>query len=341
MILGLKKKQKPLEPTLRDFYDKRNKVVVIRNSRGIGDILNCRMLFKNFKNLHPDLHLTFACFEEYAELLKNHPYLDAVVDVEKLNKNDYMTSYDISNCCIKYESREMSKNTKHRAEIWAEYCGIKLLDYDMHLPYIGNDKIMDGILALRELRNRSLLQYNKNGRSVFFSPFAYEKLRSLTLEQINETVKMLRRKGLFVYSAHNEPLEALSSLDVPVLVGKTMTDWMSYIHAADYVVTVDTSNFHYAGAINKPLTGIFTHVDGKLRGKFYDFILVQKHRDNGDWPCGGPCYNYLYCTHPKCDAPVTGPNNQRTPLGLRPCVTELTLAEIEAGVDKMLSKWAI
>lgn len=341
MILGLKKKPKPTEPTLRDFYNKRNKVLIVRDARGIGDILNCRMLFKNFKTLEPDLHLTFACFEEYFELVKDHPCLDEVISIENIDKNNYMTSYDISNCCTKYESSEMNKNTKHRAEIWADHCGLSLKDHDMHLPFISREKLLDGSLSLKQLRNTSQLRHNNNGPNVLFSPIAYEKIRSLPDDRITEIVKYMRKKGLFVYSIHSAPISVLTALEVPVLTGRTFADWMSYIHAAHYVVTVDTSTFHYAGGINKPLTGIFTHVDGKLRGKFYDFVLVQKHRDNGDWPCGGPCYNYLYCSHPKCDAPVVGPNNQRTPLGLRPCVTELTMAEIEAGIDKMLDRWPI
>lgn len=335
MILGIKKKEKTLNKIpLRDFYNKRNKIIIIRNSRGIGDILNCRMLFKNFKKLMPDLHLTFACFPEYAGLIHDHPYVDAVVDSNKINKNDYMASYDISNCCIHYESSEMGNNKKHRAEIWANHCGIELKNHDMDLPFITKEKIAEGYATLKKFKKES-------GPNVFLSPVAYEKLRSLTLDQLVGTVKFLREKGLFVYSAHNEPVQMLNDLNIPVLIGKTLENWMSYIHAADYVVTVDTSSFHYAGGIGKPLTGIFTHVDGKLRGKFYDFILVQKHRNNGDWPCGGPCYNYLYCSHPNCAEPVIGPNNQRSPFGLRPCLTELSLDEIKAGIEKMLIKWNI
>lgn len=330
MIFGLKKKQKLVEPSLRDIYNKRNKVLLIRNARGIGDILCARMLFKNFKR--PNIHLTFACFQEYKELVKDHPYLDAVIGIEDIKKEDYMISYDISNCCIHYESKEMSRNTKHRAEIWADHCGLKLEDHNTFLPYISKEQIDKGEKLIRPLGK---------GKKVLFTPFAYEQLRSLPTELIKKTVGFIREQGMFVYSAHTDPSDVLESLNVPVLTAETLADWMSYIHAADYVVTVDTSNFHYAGAIGKPLTGIFTHVDGKLRGKFYDFILVQKHRDNGDWSCGGPCYNYLYCNHPKCDAPVVGPNNQRTPLGLRPCVTELTFGEIEDGIRKMLLRWPI
>lgn len=331
MILGIKKKQKVSEPSLRDIYNKRNKIVVIRNSRGIGDILNARMLLRNFKKLAPELHITFACFKEYFCLIQD--CVDDVIESSNVNKNDFMASYDISNCCIHYESREMSHNTKHRVEIWAEHCGLPLEDHDMGLPFISKEKINEGRLELNLLNTSEL--------RVLFCPIAHEKLRTLTKEQIEGVVEFLHGKKMFVYSTHKEPIKELENLNVPVLVGKTLEDWMSYVHAADYVVTVDTSTFHYAGGIGKPMTGIFTHVDGKLRGKFYDFVLVQKHRDNGDWPCGGPCYNFLYCSHPKCMEPVIGPNNQRSPLGLRPCLTELSLDEIKAGIEKMLIKWHI
>ncbi len=335
MLLKIKRKEKSLnEIPIREFYNKRNKVVIIRNSRGIGDILNCRMLFKDFKKIMPNLHLTFACFEDYFGLVKGHPCVDEVIHADKVVKSEYMASYDISNCCIHYESREMSKNKKHRAEIWAEHCGISLENHDMDLPFINKEKIADGCTALKSIRQNNKL-------SVFFSPIAFEKLRCLTDEQIIGTIKVLREKGLFVYSAHNTKLDQLEKQGVPVLIGKTLEDWMSYIHAADYVVTADTSNFHYAGGIGKPMTGIFTHVDGKLRGKFYDFILVQKHRDDGNWPCGGPCYNYLYCSHPNCTEPVVGPNNQRSPNGMRPCLTEITVDEIKIGIEKMLQRWPI
>src|SRR5581483_6911143 len=148
MIIGIKKKERTVSPiSLIDFYKKRNKVIVIRNSRGIGDILNVRMLLKNFKKLMPELNLTFACFEDYFCLVKD--CVDEVVNPSKINKNDYMASYDISSCCIHYESQTMSNNTKHRAEIWADHCGIKLEIHDMGLPFISNSKINEGYKTVK------------------------------------------------------------------------------------------------------------------------------------------------------------------------------------------------
>lgn len=319
--------------TLKEFYNKRNKIIIIRNARGIGDILNCRMLFKTFKTLMPESHLAFACYREYMDLVRLHPYLDEVIDVKDINKENYMISYDISTCCIHYESHKGINNDLHRADIWAKHCGIELQDHDMLLPFIPEEFLLHNYLKIKQLKNMFSSKYNKNGPSVLLCPWAFDPLRSLTHQQMVGLVDMLRRKGLFVYVTHNFEVPIMRELAVPVLVGKSLPEWLSFIHAADYVVSVDTATFHYAGGINKPLTGIFTYADGKLRGKYYDFVLVQKHKDNGNWPCG-PCYTYVNCTNSKCKNPTSFTE-------AKPCLTELTLREIEEGVDKMLEKWKI
>jgi ADP-heptose:LPS heptosyltransferase len=98
---------------------------------------------------------------------------------------------------------------------------------------------------------------------------------------------------------------------------------MSIIAAADYVISVDTAAFHLAGGLGKPLTGIFAWSDGKVYGKYFDFILVQKHRDNGNWDCG-PCFKFNSC-----------PKSREA---RKPCI-EFSVDEIYSGIEKMLEKW--
>jgi ADP-heptose:LPS heptosyltransferase len=328
MLLKLKKK--PPKLSIRDFYNKRNKILLMRDARGIGDILTCRMLFKAFKDTMPECHLTFACWKEYHDLVKDHPYVDEVIESRGLKRETYLISYEITTPCIYYESRKGINGDKHRADIWAEHCGLILTEHDMHIPFIPPETLIDGQLKLKQIRQMSLMINNKDNPSVLFSPLSYDKVRSLTDNQIKKTVEILRNKGLFVYSTHYQDVPILNQLDVPVLSCRTSAEWMALIHAANYVVTVDTATFHYAGGAKKPMVGIFTHVDGKLRGKYFDFILVQKHKDNGDWPCG-PCYTYTNCTNPRCEKDSD----------LRPCLTELKFNEIEEGIDKMLQKYSI
>ena len=319
--------------SLREFHQKRNKVLIVRNARGIGDILAHRMIFEDFKRIMPDMYLVFACPEAYHCLVKDHPFVDEAVDSVKMNRFNYLISYDTTTCDIKYECLEKPYATKSRPDVWAEHCGVKLENHNMHVPFIPNELIQSGVLQVHQLRGTTRKIYHKDAPSIFFCPFAFDKLRTLTDEQMAQTIEFMRKKGYFVYSAYYKSHPVFDELNVPLLTGRSIPEWLSLIQAADYVVSVDTATFHYAGGIGKPLTGIFTHADGKLRGMYYDFILVQKHRDNGDWPCG-PCYNHLKCTHSKCKKPLA----LNEP---KPCLTELTIKDITDGIEKMLEKWPI
>jgi ADP-heptose:LPS heptosyltransferase len=149
--------------------------------------------------------------------------------------------------------------------------------------------------------------------------------KNLNNMQITEVVKALRQRGCYVYSSHTGDIEILSKLEVPILQGG-LKKWMGYVYAADYVISVDTSTFHMAGGIKKPLVGIFTFTDGKIYGKFYKFKLIQKHRDNGDWSCG-PCYNWPAC-----------PKTDKNP---KPCLTEITSKMIMDGIEEMFKEWPL
>ena len=138
--------------------------------------------------------------------------------------------------------------------------------------------------------------------------------------------KKLQKMGCNVVALHKTPIEELRVNDVNTIWGISIKQWMGILEAADYVISVDTAAFHFAGGIKKPLVGIFTFMDGKTYGKYYDFVLVQKHRDNGDWDCG-PCFDWPQC--PKC--PKNNP--------LKPCLTEISVDMIMEGIEKMFELW--
>jgi ADP-heptose:LPS heptosyltransferase len=162
---------------------------------------------------------------------------------------------------------------------------------------------------------------------VAFCPISAMRVKDLQPHQIGPVVEHLRKKGCFVYSTHQYPIPELHDLDVPVIHKISFLQWMGVINEADYVITVDTSHFHLAGELKKPLVGIFTFADGKVYGRYFDFVLVQKHRDNGDWDCG-PCYNWANCTK----------DSTKTP---KPCLTDITPEMLIESVDEMFAKWPI
>jgi ADP-heptose:LPS heptosyltransferase len=154
---------------------------------------------------------------------------------------------------------------------------------------------------------------------------AFGIAKSLLDSQVKNLVKEIKDLGLFPISLNHHNQYVYEQLEVEQRQMIHPQLWIAYIAAADYVISVDTATFHIAGGLKKPLVGIFSFTDGKIYGKYYDFILVQKHRDNGNWPCG-PCFNHYEC-----------PRELHCPV--KPCLTELSFDEIAQGLHSALNKW--
>ena len=65
-----------------------------------------------------------------------------------------------------------------------------------------------------------------------------------------------------------------------------LRQWLSVLESSGYVISVDTSHFHAAGGLGKPVVGVFTFVNAKTYSRYYPKVeLVQ-----------GPCpLKYFGC----------------------------------------------
>lgn len=268
-----------------------------------------RMIFEDIKLKNFNKNVVFACPKQYHKAVENHPFIDEIVDCETLDKEIF--HYNTTNACHRYESKIAPFSDKHRSDIWAEHCGINLKNHNMHIC-LKNEFLDYGIKLI-----------NKKP-SVLFAPISSMKSKNLNDDQICKTVIGLKQRGYNVFGCHTYPIKSLLDMNIPVICGIDINQWMGIIAASDYVISVDTSVLHFAGGINKPTVGIFTWADGKVYCKYYEnCIVVQKHRDDGNWECG-PCYNWGMCPKSR--------NSEK------PCLTELTSEMILNGFDMLLKK---
>lgn len=303
-----------IEPwSLKKFFERKNHILINRSSGGLGDILMHRMIFEDFKILCPEVKITFACPSIFHPALLYHPFVDHVVD--KVDHNDFLNIYDTSHICGATETKNAPLSSPHRADIWAESCGIKLTKHEMYLKITDAEK-EEAKKNIEEIRDRS-------GPIVAFAPFSAIYSKNLDATQWKVVIDEVRNMGCFIFGVHSYKLK---EFDAPCISGKDIRNFMALIDAADYVITTDSAAFHIAGGLSKPQVGIFAWSDGKVYGKHYkNWELVQKHRDNGNWDCG-PCYTWGICPKSK----------ERR----KPCMTQITGEDIVKAFGKLRNKFS-
>lgn len=315
-ITNIRGDQNLIPVNLCDFDERRNKLLIIRATGGLGDILMHRMLFEDFKLLVPELKITFAIPQNYWSAVEDHPYIDEIVDSNTVNIQDFLISYVTTTACGRHESKIAPFADKHRSDIWAYHCGINLTKHNMHIR-LRPEEIEFG---------KQLLEINSNNLPVaLIAPISAMKSKNMDAEQMNGTACELRKMGFAPVCIHNTSVPEMS--EAPVVIVKNIRSWMGVIYNADLVVSVDTAVFHCAGGMKKPLVGMFTWADGLAYGKWFDFALVQKHRNHTPgWECG-PCYKWNECK--KCPELT-----QR-----KPCLSEISVDDIMAGVTALFNRW--
>jgi ADP-heptose:LPS heptosyltransferase len=301
--------------TLRKFHETGNKILIVRKLGGMGDVVMHRMIFEDIKLLDPSFHVTFACPPEFYEYVDDHPFIDKIENSKTVKYEDYMMSFDTTRCCLRYEMSTVPNVNKNRPDIWASHCGITLLNHNMHF------QISDEMKQWGADKINSFKTPDTKG-VILLCPYSNAGDRSLLDWQLEGIVQQLKEMDYSILALHGKPSPKLAELNVPVLT-LTPKKLISVINASDYIVSVDTGTFHIAGGLRKPMVGVFVYTDGKVRGNCYDFILVQKHRDDG-WPCG-PCW--FPCKQVR-ERPY-------------PCIKEITVDMIMDGINKMLQKWPL
>ncbi len=307
------------QPNLLEYHQQRNRVLINREIGGLGDILMHRMMFEDLKKSGMEVH--FACPKQYHPAVQDHPYIDLILDCSKVDPYDYQAAYNTTTACGRHEMRVAPFSDLHRSDIWSQHCGLDLTNHEMHIKFT-KEEMEYGDSKL--LTIKSLAKVDLSMPTVAVCPTSAMMGKNLTGTQVTGLLDGIKEFDVFPFGLHTKPVPEVESRKVPMVHGLGIRQWMAVMNAADYAITVDTSAFHLAGGLKKPVVGVFSFVDGLVYGKYFEkFVLVQKHRKNGDWYCG-PCYNWTAC--PKSKLPC------------KPCITEIRSSDIIEGFEKLLKK---
>lgn len=305
--------------SLKEFHNRKNNVLIHRVCGGLGDILMHRMLFEDMKKLDPEINITFSCLEKYFDAVKDHPYIDNIINCkisdEEIYKQ-YGMHYNTSAVCDRFERGQAPYVDTHRSDIWALRCGLELKNHEMHIN-LSDEEVQFGKNWIKE-RN------NSNQKTVGLFTVSAMPSKNLNEIQIKTIIKYLKENNYFICSSHYETIEHME--EIPTLINPDTREWMSLINALDYVISVDTAAFHCAGGMKKKVMGIFSWADGYVYGKYYpNAIITQLHRNtHPEWTCG-PCYRWNECPFVE-----KGNNN-------KPCLTKISGDMLADSMKKLLT----
>ncbi len=257
-----------------------NKTLLIIRTGGIGDILFALPICSYFKTTYPTCKIIFASANKYQSIFNCFPpnIVDSSImipfDAELLNKTDYHLSFEGA------IERNAESRRKHAFDIFAEMAGLK----------IDFEKFKTRLLTLPELdeeikyfipQNYVIIQMKASSRIRMMSSFKWADL--------------IRRFGVVNKDINFVLLDSTNSHTINEEIVKLIVDGyeflrprifnlckhslsiahaISIINSSRGVIGIDSSMNHIAGALNKPMLGLFAPFNAKLRLKYYD---------NSDW----------------------------------------------------------
>jgi len=303
---------------INEYYEKRKNILFLREMGGFGDILMMRMMFEDIKKKYPDFYINWSIPKVYHSI-GSHPYVDEISDSALINKNNFIKIFDLKNACIRHEWKHLKECVTHRSDIWAEHCGMKLENHNMHLSAKEESLIkISKIIEKYKIFSKSPV--------ILLCPFSAQPAKDLLISQIEFILNYLYSKNLNCILIHHQINLNLLGKGYPFMCVNSFDDAMAAHYLANATITVDTGHLHCSSGLNKPTLGIFSYVDGYVYCKYYkNTIILQKHHKDGNWDCG-PCWNYGNCT-------------KTNVIKNKPCVSELSSDEIKEKIDLLIHKY--
>ena len=313
------------------------RVLCYRTKGGIGDILMTTPVVEAIAKKYPHYVIDFACPEKYMPLLENNPFVNKVLDVEKIEEDAYEVLYDMTRACIQYEGRTQPNVDLNRTEIFGKIGGLDPHDIPRVKLFLTTSEVRAGLgMDLkRSAEFQRLISYdNEEGErtnqhlliGLCFESSApvrsYPHGEALLVELFKEY------PGATVLLFSKEPLEI--EFEHPrlfKLVDFSFRDIAAILNRCDVFIGPDTGLCHISSSLRTPTVWLFTHINGEVRTRGYDTSIVAQVLPPA---CGlpSPCWYGFSCD----------PTGEQRENGISPpCAVSITPMIVMAHVRRTLS----
>lgn len=244
-------------------------------NRGFGDIIMLTVIAKAFKQIYPDIPVTYVVRDATRPLINNNQYINKVVSECPVvtNKTNYIR------VGYAFEDYSVLRNRRNRIDSMLIYSGISTNDKkpEVHFPRIpwnyrkkNKTNIGVGINSMSSTRRW---------------PTAY--LQKLAFDMPE-----------YVFHVFDNQINGCKNIFSHNL---NMINLMNAISQMDIILCVDSMISHIAGALNVPAITLYTNVKAEWRNKYYKNIGIQS-----PIPCS-PCMECQFGVIEGCNTSIMTP----------------------------------
>jgi len=258
------------------------KVLIERRWGAAGDVLCTRMLYEDVKSqCGEDVELWVSTPAMYHDLLRDHPYIDKLIDSNFYeagfyDDEEFICSYDVSQTCGMYEALTAPYVDKHRSDIWAENSmGVTLSNHFGHIRF-SRYEIKNAIEILNDMPGGK-----KIGLGVFTSNEAKDWCRDQ--KKFSALCNGILRRGMVPVLIHDrEPPVNHIPRGVQFPRDLSFRMWMALCSQMDAMITSCTGNFHLANLTYRPTVSVSGPEDPYVYGKHHMYQVRVSRRTNRD-----------------------------------------------------------
>lgn len=242
-------------------------ICIIRSVGGLGDVLMSTPALRELKRRFPEAHLTYAVdrhrtFDDsYYELVKNAPFIDAIIDARYVVRAKYDKVVDISAVCLPYERTGLPPI--NRIDLFAKALGFGRIED--RLPFYKVEEC--------EIAWARKLVGCADSPIVGLHTASHDKKRSLPLKTYFEIIRGLNERlpgvRIVLFDFNNRD-ERLASLPGVIDCSKYPTrQKAALINECSVFFGPDSGLMHLAGALKIPSVVAFGSIPPEARINHY------------------------------------------------------------------------
>ena len=307
-----------------DMLKPGEKLLILRKYGGLGDILISSMIFPMLAEQYPHVQVTYACPRQYHTLfegtgLRLSPYEDVFASENTYHRGnvrpEFLEQYDliedISIPCHVWEtiftryggSTEIGGNGfkwRNRLDMWCNWIGVTVRNPRTNVIIREEE---------RAAARKRIINAVGSGKPVcIIAPFSGNSIKCYPwFEQVGNRLQADGWGVALLYSKtipRTIPIPSPVPRPIPTIAGLSIREMGAVCAVPELLISVDTSAFHWGGALGTPTLGIFNINDGATYAEYYPTAQVAQVCDT---PCLMSKYapNGRYCSkHTKESLPL-------------------------------------